>query len=77
MFLELLFIIKLIEKRPDNERTTSTSTVGENGKVTDEEDDTGFGHRCSGCDCFFHNSCTSKPVSVDFLLIRKIFLLNQ
>ena len=34
-------------------------------EVTDEEDDTGFGHRCSGCDCFFHNSCTSKPVSVD------------
>ena len=34
-------------------------------EVTDEEDDTGFGHRCSGCDNFFHNSCMSKPVSID------------
>ena len=32
-------------------------------EVTDNEDDTGYGHRCSACDCFFHNLCLDNPVS--------------
>jgi len=33
------------------------------GEVTDKSDSSGFGIECDGCGMFFHNSCTSKPLS--------------
>ena len=32
-------------------------------EVTDNNDTTGFGIQCDGCGMYFHNSCTSKPLS--------------
>ena len=31
--------------------------------VTDKKDTTGYGLECNGCGAFFHNNCTSRPVS--------------
>ena len=33
------------------------------GEVTDKSDSSGLGIECDGCGMFFHNSCTSKPLS--------------
>ena len=34
-------------------------------EVTDKHDKSGFGLECNGCGLFFHNSCTTKPISVE------------
>lgn len=33
------------------------------GEVTDKKDSSGFGIECDGCGMFFHNSCTTKPLT--------------
>jgi len=33
--------------------------------VTDNNDTSGFGMHCDGCGWYFHNSCTTKPISVE------------
>ena len=32
-------------------------------EVTDKSDSSGFGLECSGCGMFFHNACTSEPIT--------------
>ena len=32
-------------------------------EVTNKKDATGFGIQCDGCDMFFHNDCTNKPLT--------------
>ena len=34
-------------------------------EVTDEENNTGYGLHCSGCEGFFHNSCNDHPVTIE------------